>query len=337
MNCSYSISELVEALSEQGCLIEVRGSDSLMINGLATLSNAEPHHLSFLANPKYKRDLQSSQAGACLLTEAEADDFLGVKLICENPYVAYSFVTHLFCAKGQIEAGIHQSAVIDASAIIAESARIGPNVVIGAHANVGQDAVIGANTVIGKNVQMGSGCRLYPNVTLYEDVKLGDRVVIHSGAVLGSDGFGFAHQQGEWLKIAQLGGVTVGNDVEIGASTTIDAGAIEDTRIGHGVIIDNQVQLAHNVKIGDHTAIAGCVGIAGSTSVGKYCTIAGAAGLAGHLTICDKVHISMQAQVTRSISQPGSYSSGTGLLPTKQWRKAAVYFRQLERWVKRSK
>ena len=270
MSHSYTIAELAKMLSEQGSDIEIRGSESLVIDGLATLSSARPNELTFLANPKYHHDLVRSKAGACFLTEANSKLFSGVKLITNNPYLAYSYSSHLFSRTGQVEAGIHQSALIHPTATIAESATVGPNVVIESNVAVGEQTVIGPNCVVGRNSRVGCNCRLYPNVTLYEDIKLGDRVTIHSGAVLGSDGFGFANQDGRWFKIAQLGGVLVGDDVEIGAATTIDSGALDDTVIGNGVIIDNQVQIAHNVKIGDHTAIAGCVGIAGSTTVGRF-------------------------------------------------------------------
>ena len=259
-------------------------------------------------------------------------------MICADPYLAYSMLSHLFDkSREKVGLGIHKSAVIAPTAMLSESVSIGPNVVIEEGAVIGNHVVIGANCVVGENTTIGDNSRLYAQVVLYSHVTLGARVTIHSGSVIGADGFGFANREGRWHKIAQLGGVTVGDDVDIGASTTIDRGALEDTVIGQGVIIDNQVQIAHNVRIGDHTAIAGCVGIAGSTTVGRYCTIAGAVGIAGHLTLCDHTHVTMQSQVTRSIKEPGSYSSGTGILPTVEWRKAAVYFRQLDSWRKRLK
>lgn len=334
---SYTLSQLLTVLNQKGCSVTLRGDEHRSIEGLATLKAAQSHQLSFLANPRYRSALQASQAGAVILSPDEAESFLGDCLITSDPYLAYSYLSHCFDESVRSTDGIHSSAVVAKTAKIASTASIAANVVIEAGAVIEERVVIGANCVIGAGAVVRKDSRLHANVTLYHKVQLGERVVVHSAAVIGSDGFGFAPQKGQWQKIAQLGTVKIGDDVEIGAGTTIDRGALEDTVLGNGVIVDNQVQIAHNVVIGDHTAVAGCVGIAGSTQIGAYCTIAGAAGIAGHLTICDRVHIAMQAQVTRSIDESGSYSSGTGLMPTAKWRKSAVFFRQMESWIKRIK
>jgi UDP-3-O-[3-hydroxymyristoyl] glucosamine N-acyltransferase len=227
-------------------------------------------------------------------------------------------------------AGIHPSAVIDPSARIAASATVGAYCVIGADVVIGENTVLGAHCVVGAGCIIGARSFFHANVTLYHHVVLGNNVVIHGGAVIGADGFGFAPDGQRWQKIHQLGGVVIGDNVDIGANTCIDRGALDDTVIGNNVIIDNLVQIAHNVKIGNGTAIAACVGIAGSTEIGQHCTIAGAVGIVGHLRIADRVHITAKSLVTGSISKSGSYSSGTALTETKAWRKNAVRFSQLD-------
>ena len=333
----YTVSFIQSYLSEQGCSVTVCPDDAKVkqqqVTGLATLAEARPGQITFLANPKYRSLLPASKATACLLQEGDQDAFPGIKLVCNDPYLAFAYLTALFVTKGgppaEQTASVHPTAVIESDVTLPQRVTIGPGAYVASGVQLGERVVIGANCVIGRGSVLLEDVTLFANVTLYEQVRLGRRVRVHSGAVIGADGFGYAANQGGWVKIHQLGGVQVGDDVEIGAATTIDAGAIDDTIIGNGVIIDNQVQIAHNVIIGDHTAIAGCVGIAGSTKIGQYCTIAGAAGLAGHIEIADRVHIGMQAQVTKSISQPGSYASGTGLLPVQQWRRMVVRLRRL--------
>lgn len=310
----------LQALAErvQGQLF---GPASAVINALATLEKAQSNHLSFLANLKYRPLLATTQAGCVLVHAADQAVCPRPCIVVADAYLVYAQCSHWFKPDPQMPPGIHSTAVIHASAKVDASAHIGPYVVVGAGSEIAADVVIGPHCCIGADSYIGAHTRLHAHVICYDRVRLGQRVTVHSGAVLGADGFGFAPSRAGWQKIAQLGGVQVGDDVEIGASTTIDSGALDPTEIGNGVIIDNQVQIAHNCRIGDHTAIAGCVGIAGSTIIGKRCTLAGAAGIAGHLTIADDVHIGMQAQVTRSISQAGEYASGTGLWPTSSWRK----------------
>jgi UDP-3-O-[3-hydroxymyristoyl] glucosamine N-acyltransferase len=242
----------------------------------------------------------------------------------------FARITHLFNTAPPAVPGIHPAAVVAPEANLGADISIGPNAVIEPGAVIGEGAVIGANTYIGHDSRVGPRSRLMPGATLYYDVQLGADCLVHSQAVLGADGFGFAPGAEGWEKICQLGGVRIGDRVEIGAGTTIDRGALEHTVIDDGVIIDDQVHIAHNCRIGKNTAIAGCTGLAGSTIIGANCTLAGAIGVAGHLEICDGVHITGMSIVTKSITEPGSYSSGTPMMPTRDWRRSAVRFSQLD-------
>ena len=321
----YRLGDLAEQLGAT-----LRGDASQRVSGLATLQEARPEHLSFLANSQYRRFLAHTQAGAVLLTQKDAEDYGGAALIVENPYLAYARISHLFETRPKPASGIHRTAVVDPDAYVDPSASIAAQVVIEAGAWVGPDVVIGAQCFIGARSRIGAGGRLAPRVTLCHDVWIGERVVIQPGAVIGGEGFGFANQQGSWEKIAQLGGVRIGDDVEIGANTTIDRGALADTLIGNGVKLDNQIMIAHNVQVGDNTAMAGCTGISGSTKIGRNCMIAGGVGLVGHIEVCDNVFITGMTMVTRSITEPGSYSSGTAMQPAAEWRKSAARIRQLD-------
>lgn len=325
-----TLGQLAEALGAT-----LKGPEALQITGLATLQEAGPGQLSFLANPQYRKYLDNCQAGAVLLKAADAESFAGNALIVADPYQAYARISHLFDPKPKAVAGIHPSAVVAEDAQVDASASIGPFAVIESGARIGADVSIGAHCFIGARCVVGEGGWLAPRVTLYHDVTIGERVVIQSGAVIGGEGFGFANEKGVWRKIAQIGGVTIGDDVEIGVNTAVDRGALSDTRIGDGVKLDNQIQIAHNVQIGDHTAMAACVGISGSTRIGKHCMLAGGVGLVGHIDICDNVFVSGMTMVTRSITEPGSYSSGTAMQPLADWRKSAARIRQLDDMAKR--
>ncbi len=325
-----TLGQLAEALGAT-----LKGPEALQITGLATLQEAGPGQLSFLANPQYRKYLDNCQAGAVLLKAADAESFAGNALIVADPYQAYARISHLFDPKPKAVAGIHPSAVVAEDAQVDASASIGPFAVIESGARIEADVSIGAHCFIGARCVVGEGGWLAPRVTLYHDVIIGKRVVIQSGAVIGGEGFGFANEKGIWRKIAQIGGVTIGDDVEIGVNTAVDRGALSDTRIGNGVKLDNQIQIAHNVQIGDHTAMAACVGISGSTRIGKHCMLAGGVGLVGHIDICDNVFVSGMTMVTRSITEPGSYSSGTAMQPLADWRKSAARIRQLDDMAKR--
>ncbi|MBB4866445.1 UDP-3-O-[3-hydroxymyristoyl] glucosamine N-acyltransferase [Pseudomonas nitritireducens] len=329
---SFTLAELAAQLDA-----ELRGDPAQVISGLATLQDAGAGQLSFLANPQYRKFLDDSQAGAVLLTAADAEGFSGNALIVANPYLAYSGLSHQFDRKPKAPVGIHPTAVVDEGAQVDASASVGPYAVIEAGAQIGANVTIGAHCFVGARSVIGEGGWLAPRVTLYHDVRIGKRVVIQSGAVLGGEGFGFANHKGIWQKIAQIGGVTLGDDVEIGANTTIDRGALSDTLVGNGVKLDNQIMIAHNVQIGDHTAMAGCCGISGSAKIGKHCMLAGGVGLVGHIEICDNVFVTGMTMVTRSITEPGSYSSGTAMQPAAEWKKSAARIRQLDDMARRLK
>jgi len=313
----------------------LRGSADKAVSGLATLQEAGPDQLSFLANPQYRKYLPDCRAGAVLLTAADAENYGGDALVVANPYLAYAQLSHLFDRKPQAVAGVHPTALVAADAQVDASASIGACAVIECGAQIGAGVTIGAHCVVGARSVVGEGGWLAPRVTLYHDVRIGKRVVIQSGAVIGGEGFGFANEKGVWQKIAQIGGVVIGDDVEIGANTTIDRGALADTLIGNGVKLDNQIMIAHNVQIGDNTAMAGCAGISGSTKIGKNCMIAGGVGMVGHIEVCDGVFVTGMTMVTRSITEPGSYSSGTAMQPAGEWRKSAARIRQLDDMARR--
>ncbi|WP_426156082.1 UDP-3-O-(3-hydroxymyristoyl)glucosamine N-acyltransferase [Pseudomonas sp. TSRC2-2] len=315
----------------------LRGDPETQITGLATLQEAGPAQLSFLANPQYRKYLAGSKAAALLLKEADAEGFAGNALVVPDPYLAYARISHLFDPKPKAAAGIHPTAVIAPDAVVDSSASIGPFVVIEAGARIAARVTLGAHCVVGARSEIGEAGWLAPRVTLYHDVRIGKRVVIQSGAVIGGEGFGFANEKGVWQKIAQIGGVTIGDDVEIGVNTAIDRGALADTVIGNGVKLDNQIQIAHNVQVGDHTAMAACVGISGSTKIGKHCMLAGGVGLVGHIDICDNVFLTGMTMVTHSITEPGAYSSGTAMQPAAEWRKSAARIRQLDDIARRLK
>jgi len=330
----YSLTEIAQVIDAD--ILHCPDPDKTFLESLASLDTAQPGQLTFLSNPKFAGRVASSKAGAIIVSEKFADNSPVPLLKVVNPYFAYAQVSGLFSTSPSTQ-GVHPSAVVDESAQLGEGVSIGPNAVVAAGAVIGDGSCIGAGSVIEQGAVLGKGCQLAAKVVLNHYCVLGDRVLLHSGVIIGADGFGFAPnpKQGGWQKIHQLGRVLIGSDVEIGANTTVDRGAIDDTEIADGVIIDNQVQIAHNVKIGQNTAIAACTGIAGSTQIGANCTIAGAVGIVGHLTITDNVHVTAMSLVTGSIFEPGSYSGGTGISSTKEWKKNAVRFGQLDSIAKR--
>jgi UDP-3-O-[3-hydroxymyristoyl] glucosamine N-acyltransferase len=319
----------LKALADQFDL-EIKGDANTEIFSIGTLANAGSGQLAFLANDKYKQQLSETKAGAVLLSKDNSAHCPCACLISKNPYVSFAQISQLFEQEESVPAGIHATAVVHPSAQIHESACIGPFVQIGEQVKIGAHTIIHSHCSIGMHSEVADFCELMPRVTLVKRVRLGQRVRIHSGAVLGADGFGNAMHQGQWIKIAQLGGVVVGDDCEIGANTTIDRGAIEDTILEENVRLDNQIQIAHNVRIGAHTAIAGCTGIAGSTTIGKYCQIGGGVGFVGHIHITDKVIIGGGSVITNSITEPGMYVSGTPFQSINEWRKNAARFKHLD-------
>ena len=313
------------------------GRDVAVAN-IAPLHLAGEGDISFVAAPKYLAEARASAAEALIVNEAAAAELPGRSLIvCDNPYLYFAQTTRLFHPPPAPQPGIHPSAVVESSAVVPPSCEIGAHVYIGAHTVLGEGCRILANCVIEADCVLGDGVVLHPNVTVYAGCGLGQRVEIHAGTVIGADGFGNAWSGESWYKIPQTGGVLIGDDVEIGANTTIDRGAIEDTVVENGAKIDNLVQIAHNVHIGRHTAIAACVGIAGSTKIGAYCQIGGAAMFVGHIEVADKTFIGGGTLVSGSISRPDYYASSYPLQTHKDWVKNAVHLRRLNELNRRVK
>ncbi len=315
----------------------VVGDPACLISSVATLGSAQKGAIAFLSNSKYRKFLAGTCASAVILSDADASYCTTNALVVADPYLAYAKVAATLSAVPITRGMIHATAVVASSAIVANSAAIGPNCVIEEGAEIGEFVFLGPGCVVGRNTRIGAGSRLVANVTVCHQVNMGQRVLVHPGAVIGSDGFGLANDRGRWVKVPQLGGVHIGDDVEIGANTTIDRGAIEDTVIEEGVKLDNLIQIAHNVRIGAHTAIAAHVGIAGSSKIGAYCIIGGATGIAGHIEIADKTQFTGMSMVTKSVTESGVYSSGIPAENNLQWRKNVARFRQLEQLIKRVK
>jgi UDP-3-O-[3-hydroxymyristoyl] glucosamine N-acyltransferase len=329
---AWTLAELAEEL---GGL--VHGNPDHTINNVATLANAGASDITFLANTKYKKYLADCQAGAVLVSANVVDAVPTNAIEVKDPYVAYAKAAALLFPEPALAAQIHPSAVIHETAQIGNGVHIAAQAVIGERVKIADDAVIGPGCVLLDDVVIGKASRLTANVTLCKKVRIGERVVIHPGVVIGADGFGIANDQGRWIKVPQLGSVVIGNDVEIGANTTIDRGAIEDTLIADGVKLDNQIQIGHNVTIGENTVIAGCAGIAGSTHIGANCAIGGGTGMAGHIEIADGVQLTGMSMVTKSVTESGVYSSGIPLEPSRQWHKNVIRYRQLETLFERVK
>ena len=331
-NKTYRLDELASALN-----LDLLGDSDCEITGIASLESAVTGQLSFLSNPAYKKKLAKTKASAIIINKKYADFCKTNALISDSPYVSFAEATALFRKSPNYDRKIHPSANIHNSAKLAKSASIGPNVIVEASAVIGAESVIEANSYIGKGVIIGDKCHVYANVTIYREVKIGHKVIIHSGSVIGADGFGFAFDGEKSIKIHQLGSVQIGNEVEVGACTTIDRGALDNTIIGDGVKIDNQVQIGHNSKIGDHSVICGCTGIAGSVTIGKYCVMGGASGAVGHVNIADRVQVSAMSLVSESIEEPGVYSSGTRHMKTSDWKRSNIRFQQLDSIYKKVK
>jgi UDP-3-O-[3-hydroxymyristoyl] glucosamine N-acyltransferase len=331
----HTVAELADRFG-----LAFRGDGARVIDGVGTLASAGPSQLGFLSNSKYTAQLATTQAGVVVLREENIGDCQGAALIARDPYVAYAKIAALFERLPAAPAGVHPSAVIADGARISDSASIGPCCVVGSGAVIEDGAVLGPHCIIGEDCTVGAQSRLVARVTLVTRVTLGRRVLVHPGAVIGSDGFGLAFDSsasdhGGWIKLPQLGGVRIGDDCEIGANTTIDRGALDDTVLEEDVRLDNQIQIAHNVHVGAHTAMAGCAAVAGSAKIGRYCMIGGNAGVLGHLELVDRVTITAKSLVTHSIREPGEYSSGVPLQDNRQWRKNAARFKHLDEYARR--
>lgn len=330
----YSLKFLSEYLDAK-----LIGNANTIIKGIAPIDSANESQLSFIHNPKYIKHLKETRAGAVLLNEKHIDSFATNYIVVEDPYLAYARLTNLFVVK-KTEATISDRAVIGKNCKISNlNVDIAPNVVIGDNVTIEDNVVINASVVIGNNAYIKSGTVLNSNVSIYNNVQIGCNCIIHSGVVIGADGFGFAKRKdGSWSKIHQLGTVRIGDDVEIGANTTIDCGALNDTIIADGVKLDNQIQIGHNVEIGKNTIMAGCSAVAGSTKIGANCAIGGFSVIAGHISICDNSMITGGSGVASSINEPGVYSSGaSGVVPNSIWRKNVVRYKSLDQMFKRLK
>ena len=326
----FKLGELAETLGA-----ELRGDPERRVEGVATLAGAGPGDLSFLHNRRYRSDLSSTRAAAVLMERHFVEESPTACLVMSNPYAGYARAASLLSATHPPPHGIHSSASVDEGAWVSDSASVGANCFIGPEVSIGEESVVGPGCVLEGEVDIGVGAVLVANVTICCRAKLGARTIVHPGVVIGADGFGIANDEGVWIKVPQLGGVLIGDDVEIGANTTVDRGTLEDTVIEDGVKLDNLIQIAHNVHIGAHTAIAACVAIGGSARIGRRCTIGGAASLAGHIRVADEVHLTATSAVPNSIRNPGVYSSGMPIQTNREWRRNVVRMRQLDRMARR--
>jgi UDP-3-O-[3-hydroxymyristoyl] glucosamine N-acyltransferase len=326
-------------LDELGARLNVPfvGDPGTQVSRVADLAAAEPDCLTFLGDPSYRKALAETRAGVVILTGDDAAACPTAALISPNPYLCFSKAARLLYPPVPVQGGIHPSAVVHPSARVDPSAWVGPLSVIEAEAQIGPRVFVGPGCILGEEVRIGADSRLVARVTLCWRTQVGERALIHPGAVIGRSGFGFAKDGKRWVRIPQVGRAVLGDDVEIGANTTVDRGAIEDTVIGDGVKLDNQIQIGHNVQIGENSAMAANTGISGSTRIGRNCTIAGAVGMAGHLGIGDDVHFTGMAMVTRSFLEPGSYSSGIPAMPSGEWRRNVARFRHLDELSRRLK
>jgi UDP-3-O-[3-hydroxymyristoyl] glucosamine N-acyltransferase len=327
-----SIKEIAERIQA-----EVIGDENLEITHTAAMDDAGPGSITYLKDKSYQQYLPDTQATAVLLKQELSEQCPVTALVVDDPYVAYARVSQLFYPLPEVTPGIHESAVISAEAQVSKTAQVGPRTVIEAGVIIGAHCYIGPGCILQAGSRLGDGTRLMANVSIGTGCVLGQRGLIHPGVVIGADGFGFANDQGQWVKIPQIGKVVIGDDVEIGANTCIDCGAVHDTKIGNGVKIDNLVQIGHNVVIGDHSIIVATAAIGGSSTIGSHCAIAGGTGLAGHLELCDGVTVTGMSMVSHSIHSPGVYSSGISVQETRQWRRNHARLHKLDKIIKELK
>lgn len=328
-----TLAELVKDLD-----VIIKGNSQCAIEGVCTIQNSQPGHITFLMNPLYKKHLATTQAAAVILSEQDAISCPVNAIITANPYYIYARIASFFDKRKQVSAGIHPTAVIGKNCNIHSTANIGPLCVIGDDVTIAAHVQLGPHCVVGDHTSIGEHSRLDARVTLYHSIKIGKYVILASGVVVGSDGFGLAKHQGTWHKVPQLGTVIIEDHVEIGANCAIDRGAIEDTVIEKGAKLDNLIQIGHNVRIGENSAVAGCSGFSGSSTLGKNCLVGGAANFAGHIDVANNVVITGMTAVSKSIRQPGVYSSGVGGLTTNmEWKKNSARVQRLDTLVKRIK
>jgi len=328
----FSVKEIAERLGAK-----FKGNANLVITGIASLEVATETQLSFLANSKFRSQLNTTQAGCVLLSDKDADSYEGTCIMLDDPYLGYAKSAQILNSTPVPESGISDRAVIDKTAVIGSNVYIGPGCVLAKNVELGDDVILEANVCIGEGCKIGKGTRVFANVSIYYNVEIGESCLIHAGAVLGADGFGFANEDGEWVKIPQLGGVVLGNNVELGANACVDRGALIDTVVGDGVKLDNFCHIAHNVEIGKNVAMAAYAGVAGSTKVGDYSTFSGRTTILGHLDIAPGTHVTACSVINTSNKEPGVFSSGTGMQDNKSWRRNVARFRQLDDMAKQLK
>lgn len=318
------------------CGGRVKGDATIIVSSVAPIDTAGPDQITYLVNSKYGHCLEATKAGAVLLTEESAKEYSGNTIIVSNPRLGFAIVAQTLHPQQKIRPGVHPSAQVSSDASVSSSAWIGPNVVIENNAEIKDHVTIGAGSYIGESVSIGNGTVLHENVSIYERCTIGAECIFQSGVVIGGDGFGYeADASNQWIRIPQLGRVIISDRVEIGANTTVDRGALKDTEIHVGVKIDNLVQIAHNVIVGENTIIAAGAGIAGSAVIGKRCTVGGQAGVFGHIEVCDDVAIAGKSMVSKSISDPGIYSSSLRVDALKNWQKNAARIYQLDEMARR--
>lgn len=326
----------VAALAGSGLEARIEGDRALQVGGVAPLQSASGSDLSFLANPRYRQQAAATGAGALVLSAADhaalfaAGSGPRARVVCDQPYTWFAFAAQVLFPETQALASLAPTAVVDPAATVEDGCAIEALAVIEAGAHIGRGARIGSGCHVGAGARIGAGTRLHAGVHVYPGCRIGERCIVHSGAVIGADGFGFAPYRGAWVKIPQTGAAVIGNDVEIGACSTIDRGAMGDTVVEDGVKIDNQVQIGHNCRIGAHTAIAGCVGIAGSTTIGRRCQIGGAAMIQGHISIADGSVVSGATAITRDLREPGFYTGIFPFMSNRKWERSAVLLRNLD-------
>jgi len=325
--------KLGELAAQFGC--ELVGDPDVVVDNVAGLHTAGPRSLTFLSSPAFKSQLSATRAAAVIVRPDDVEHSPTASLVSDNPYATYARMASVLHPPPRYEPGVHSTAVVAESAEVAESAHVAANTTIGERSRIGAGAYVGPGSVVGPDCVIAADCRLIASVTLVRDVAVGERSILHPGVVVGADGFGNAMSAEGWIKVPQLGGVSIGADVEIGANTTIDCGAIEDTIIENGVRIDNLCMIAHNVRVGAHTAIAAMTGISGSTTIGKRCMFAGQTGVVGHISICDDVVVSGKAVVSKSITKPGVYAGSFTAEPAQEWNRKVVRFRRLDQLIER--
>lgn len=328
----YRLEEIVARLGG-----EVAGDTTALIRQVAPLERAGVDEIGFIAQSRYLKQLDDTRAGAVILSPDARNATTLPRILTDNPYLYFARVSALLNPPPAVRPGVHSSATVAASTRVDGTAEVQAGAIVGERAVIGARTVIGPNAVVGDNVVIGDDCRIYANVTIYHDCRIGHRVILHGGCVIGSDGFGLAPDKDRWEKIPQIGKVVIGDDVEVGACTTIDRGALDDTIIEEGVKLDNLIQVAHNVHIGAHTAIAACTGIAGSAKIGRHCTIGGAAMIFGHIEIADGTRISTNTLITKSLNKPGTYTSALPFSEHEIWQRNAVHMRNLDKLVERIK